>query len=138
MLRTKVVCTLGPASSEPSTVLEMVRSGMNLARVNMSHGARSDHLASIRAVRAAADEVGRPVSILADLAGPKIRVGEVQEGGIAVGTGDDVIFQRDPIVATADRRPVRFASRYEHLVDDVRADQRLLINDGAEIGRAHV
>ena len=79
MLRTKVVCTLGPASSDKESVLAMVRSGMNLARVNMSHGSRDDHRLSIDAVRAAAVEVGRPVAVLVDLAGPKIRVGELDQ-----------------------------------------------------------
>ena len=85
MLRTKVVCTLGPASSDPDTVLAMVRGGMNLARINMSHGRREHHSATIAAVRAAAAEVGRPVAILVDLAGPKIRVGEIRGGSIELG-----------------------------------------------------
>ena len=75
MLRTKVVCTLGPASSSPEVILEMVKRGMDLARVNMSHGSRDDHRASMAAVRAASAEVGRPVGIMVDLSGPKIRVG---------------------------------------------------------------
>ena len=67
MLRTKVVCTLGPASSSPEVILEMVKQGMDLARVNMSHGSRDDHRALMAAVRAASAEVGRPVGIKGDL-----------------------------------------------------------------------
>jgi pyruvate kinase len=78
MLRTKVVCTLGPASSSPEVVLAMVRSGMDLARVNMSHGTHEDHRRSIEAVRAASAEVCRPVAVLVDLSGPKIRVGDLE------------------------------------------------------------
>ena len=90
MLRTKVVCTLGPSSADYETVLSLVRAGMNLARVNMSHGTREEHAVSIAAVRAAAKEVERPVAVLVDLAGPKIRVGELSapielvRGAIAV------------------------------------------------------
>jgi pyruvate kinase len=79
MLRTKVVCTLGPATSSPERIGALVRGGMDLARVNMSHGARADHVKAISAVRAAADDVGRAVAILVDLAGPKIRVGELAQ-----------------------------------------------------------
>ena len=77
MLRIKVVCTLGPASSDRETILALVQRGMNLARVNMSHGSREDHARTIEHVRAAAREAGKPVAILVDLQGPKIRVGEL-------------------------------------------------------------
>ncbi|MDA0312881.1 MAG: pyruvate kinase, partial [Gemmatimonadetes bacterium] len=79
MLRTKVVCTLGPASSTPETILAMVEGGMDLARVNMSHGSRGDHRAAIAAVRAAERQVGHPVGVMVDLSGPKIRVGELPQ-----------------------------------------------------------
>ena len=79
MLRTKVVCTLGPASSSRGAILALVQGGMNLARVNMSHGTREDHARTIESVRAAASETGKPVAILVDLQGPKIRVGELNQ-----------------------------------------------------------
>ena len=75
MLRTKIVCTLGPASTSPDTILELVQGGMNLARLNMSHGVREDHRAAIGFIRDAATQVGQPVGIMVDLSGPKIRVG---------------------------------------------------------------
>ena len=78
MLRTKIICTLGPASTSPDTILELVQGGMNLARLNMSHGEREDHRAAIGFVRDAAAEVGQPVGIMVDLSGPKIRVGELE------------------------------------------------------------
>ena len=78
MLRTKIICTLGPASTSPDTILRLVQGGMNLARLNMSHGKREDHLAAIDLVRDAAAQVGNPVGIMVDLSGPKIRVGELE------------------------------------------------------------
>ena len=71
MLRTKVVCTLGPASSGWDTILALVQGGMNLARVNMSHGSREDHARIIESVRAAARETGKPVAILVAFSGDK-------------------------------------------------------------------
>jgi pyruvate kinase len=124
MLRTKVVCTLGPASSDPSTVLEMVRAGMNLARVNMSHGVRGDHLASIEAVRAAAETVGRPVSILADLAGPKIRVGDLAEP-VSLQVGAEVVLAPED-VATAGEIPTTYAP----LSEEIRGGDVVLLDDG--------
>ena len=75
MLRTKIVCTLGPATSSPERVRALVEGGMNVARINMSHGDHEGHAAVIEHLRAAAEESRRPLAILADLAGPKIRVG---------------------------------------------------------------
>jgi pyruvate kinase len=79
MLRTKIVCTLGPASLDPETVRKLVGGGMNVARVNMSHGSSEQHRAMIQAVRTAEQEVGKSVAILADLQGPRIRVGLLAE-----------------------------------------------------------
>jgi pyruvate kinase len=124
MLRTKVVCTLGPASSDRESVLEMVRGGMNLARVNMSHGSREDHLASIDAVRAASEEVGRPVAILVDLAGPKIRVGDLAEP-IRLQRGSVVVMAPEED-ATGDEIPTTYAPLAEEIV----ANDLVLLDDG--------
>lgn len=124
MLRTKVVCTLGPASSDPETVLRMVREGMNLARVNMSHGSHDDHRGTIAAVRAAAEEVGRPVAILVDLAGPKIRVGELAEPRELVEGTTVVMAPEDE--ATPDEIPTTYAP----LAAEIVANDVVLLDDG--------
>jgi pyruvate kinase len=124
MLRTKVVCTLGPASSDPDTVLAMVRGGMNLARINMSHGAREDHRRTIEAVRAAADEVGRPVAVLVDLAGPKIRVGDLVEP-IELESGSTITFAPEE-EATGDEIPITYAP----LAEEIRTNDVVLLDDG--------
>jgi pyruvate kinase len=91
MIRTKIVCTLGPASSSPEMIGALVRSGLDMARVNMSHGTHAQHRATVEMIRRAAQEVGRPVAILADLAGPKIRVGDLPEP-IRLAVGDQVVM----------------------------------------------
>lgn len=124
MLRTKVVCTLGPATADPETVLDMVRGGMNLARINMSHGTRDDHRKSIEAVRAAADEVGRPVAVLVDLAGPKIRVGELV-APITLEQGSEVVMAPEAS-ATGDEIPTTYPS----LAEEIQTNDAVLLDDG--------
>ena len=70
MIRTKIVCTLGPASSSTEVIEGLVRAGLDMARINMSHGSYEEHRATVEAVRAAARSIGRPVAILVDVAGP--------------------------------------------------------------------
>ena len=124
MLRTKVVCTLGPATSTPETVLAMVRGGMNLARVNMSHGSREHHRRSIAAVRAASQEVGRPVAILADLAGPKIRVGDLAEP-LVLQRGSRVVMAPE-----ADARDGEIPTTYAPLASEIEKGDVVLLDDG--------
>lgn len=124
MLRTKVVCTLGPATSAPETVLQMVRDGMNLARINMSHGSREDHRRSIEAVRAASAEVGLPVAVLVDLAGPKIRVGELPE---------PIELERGTIVTLAPEATAKegeIPTTYAPLADEIAVRDFVLLDDG--------
>ena len=82
MKRTKIVCTIGPASAKPATLSSMIRSGMNVARLNFSHGTHANHAQLFRMVRAAARKAGEPVAILGDLQGPKIRIGALPEKGV--------------------------------------------------------
>jgi pyruvate kinase len=124
MLRTKVVCTLGPASSDPSTVTDLVRCGMDLARVNMSHGSRDDHLRAIQAVRAAADEVRRPVAVLVDLAGPKIRVGTLEEP-VHLEAGSTVVMAPE-----ADASGDEIPTTHAELADEIRPNDTVLLDDG--------
>jgi len=124
MLRTKVVCTLGPATSSPETVLALVHGGMNVARVNMSHGTREDHAAAIAAVRDASRDVGRPVAILADLAGPKIRVGELP-GPIDLVRGSTVVMAPED-----DAGPDEIPTTYAPLAEDIREGDVVLLDDG--------
>ncbi|NTV03866.1 pyruvate kinase, partial [bacterium] len=84
MRRTKIVATLGPATRDPAVLLELVRAGLDVVRLNFSHGTLDVKRRAIRDVRAAADEAGRPVAILQDLAGPKIRIGGFADGPVTL------------------------------------------------------
>src|SRR5690349_6216024 len=84
---TKIVVTLGPASSEPPVLERMIRAGVNVVRLNFSHGSAQDHIARAKLVREVAQKAGREVAIMADLQGPKIRVGKFAEGKVALEPG---------------------------------------------------
>lgn len=88
MPRTKIVCTIGPASRSPVILKHLIRSGMNVARLNFSHGTQSEHRKVITAIRRLSTQLGSPVAILQDLAGPKIRIGKIEKGTITL-TGAD-------------------------------------------------
>jgi pyruvate kinase len=125
--RTKVVATLGPASSDPEVLGGMVEAGLDVVRLNFSHGERADHLARFKLVREIAAARGRNLAILADLQGPKIRVGLVDDNGVAVPTGGDVTLVAGAERAAAPEVPVV----YDRLAADVGPGDRILLDDGA-------
>jgi pyruvate kinase len=92
MRRTKIVATIGPASREPETLLRMVQAGMDVARLNYSHGTLDEHAETVQRVRDAAGRAGRPVAILQDLPGPKLRIGPLRDGVVELRPGDRVTF----------------------------------------------
>jgi pyruvate kinase len=92
MRRTKIVATIGPASREPETLLRMVNAGMDVARINYSHGTLEEHAETVRRVRDAAGRAGRPVAILQDLPGPKLRIGPLRDDVVELKPGDRVTF----------------------------------------------
>src|SRR5947199_7985318 len=101
--RAKIVCTLGPATATPERVAALVAAGMDIARLNFSHGDRSDHERVYRTIREAADAAGRAVGILADLQGPKIRLGRFAAGPVEWRTGEHVRITVDDVAGTHDR-----------------------------------
>jgi pyruvate kinase len=124
--RAKIVCTIGPASAALETVERLVAAGMDVARLNFSHGSHDDHAAAYHRVRAASDQAGRAVGILADLQGPKLRL-EALEGGMAA------LAEGDPVVITTPGRGTCRASvstSYAALADDVRPGDTVLLSDG--------
>jgi pyruvate kinase len=92
--KAKIVCTLGPASAEESVLSRMILAGMDVARLNFSHGNHEQHAAYIQAIRRLSDELDKPVTILQDLQGPKLRVGELPEEGLQLQAGQTVILTR--------------------------------------------
>lgn len=126
MRRTKIVCTLGPATATEERIRELVESGMDVARLNFSHGEHSDHAENYKKVRQACDDLGRAVGILADLQGPKIRLGRFAEERTYWATGEVVRITVDEIEGTHDR----VSTTYKQLAQDAKSGDRLLVDDG--------
>lgn len=125
--RTKIVCTLGPATSDLDTLRRLIVAGMDVARFNFSHGTHEDHLRMMDLVREASARENIEVALLQDLQGPKIRIGEVAQGSVLLDKGDEVILTSDEIQeSTAERVYVN----YPTLVEDVDQYGRILIDDG--------
>src|SRR5215213_7029696 len=124
--RAKIVCTLGPATSSLEQVTALVESGMDVARLNFSHGAHADHQRAYHMVREASDRTGHAVAILADLQGPKIRLGTFADGPVHWETGSRVCITVDDVEGTAER----VSTTYKGLAADAKVGDRLLVDDG--------
>ena len=124
--RAKIVCTLGPATSSQEQITALIAAGLDVARLNMSHGSQADHLEAYRRVRAGSDAVGRGVGLLADLQGPKIRRGAFPGGPFVLAAGDPFTITTENI--PGDRHEA--STTYEGLPDDVKPGNRILIDDG--------
>ncbi|MEY8577438.1 pyruvate kinase [Corynebacteriaceae bacterium 6-324] len=124
--RTKIVCTLGPAVASEDAILRLVEDGMDVARLNFSHGDHADHEQNYNWVRSATDSTGRAVGILADLQGPKIRLGRFENGSEIWANGETVRITVDDVQGTHDR----VSTTYKNLAQDAKPGDRLLIDDG--------
>lgn len=125
--RAKLVCTLGPASAAPETVRALAEVGTEVFRVNLSHGDPGSHVELVRAVRAVADELGRDLGVMADLPGPKIRIGELAAEPLSIAAGARFVLRAAGRPGDADGAP----TTYPGLARDVRAGDRVLLADGA-------
>ncbi len=123
--RTKIVCTIGPASANEQMLEKMVHAGMNVCRLNFSHGTHEEHAELIRMIRLVAKKTGEHLAILQDLQGPKIRVGELPKEGILLKTGSEIAFS-----SGKSRLPHVISVSYATLAKDVRVGERLLFDDG--------
>ena len=131
-LLTKIMATLGPATSEPETIERLITEGVRIFRVNFSHGTFDQHQSLVTRVRQCSDNLGIPVAVVGDLCGPKIRVGTVVEGGIALSHDQQVLFQREPIEAqppASPEDPVILSSTFPAMIDEVEPGQRVLLDD---------
>lgn len=126
MRRAKIVCTLGPASANPETLEQMIRAGMNVARLNFSHGTHEYHRGVFDLVRELSRDLKSPVSILQDLQGPKIRVGRFENGSIELIEGNEFVITMDDIEGNQER----VSTTYKDLAGDVRRGDILLLDDG--------
>jgi pyruvate kinase len=128
--RTKIVATIGPASSDNETLVRMIEAGMDVARLNFSHGTPEQHAATCARIRTAADRVDRPVAVLQDLPGPKLRIGPLRDGLAELGVGDRVTFVADDGGDTeGDAR--RMAINWPELASAIGPEEELYLADGA-------
>ena len=126
MRRAKIVCTMGPAVESPEKVRELIAAGMNMARLNLSHGGYEEHQSRLNEVRAAAKEAGKPVAILVDLQGPKIRLARFKAGPHDLSRGDIFTITTDEVEGTKER----VGTTYKGLPGDCKPGDRILIDDG--------
>ncbi len=122
--RTRIVATLGPASTSPEVFRTLVDAGLNVARINFSHGTHEQHAATIAMIRTVAQDVDRPIAILGDLQGPRIRIG-VLPVPLQIADGSQLTFVHESLAGAGDV-PVT----YDHFADDVSVGARVLVNDG--------
>ncbi len=126
MLRTKIVCTIGPASRSLTVLKDMIESGMNVARLNFSHGDHAYHVENVTRIRAASEQAGHPVAVLMDLQGPKLRVGKMKGDGVLLKAGEEVVLTSRPIVGHGAEIPVQ----YPTLPKLVEPGDHILMDDG--------
>lgn len=126
MRYTKIVATLGPASDSPETIRQLITSGVNVFRLNFSHGTHDSHRTAIHNIRAAAKELDMPVAILQDLCGPKVRVGNMENNAITLKEGNTIIVTTKQVLGT----PERIQTQYEALPRDVNPGERIILDDG--------
>ena len=126
MKRTKIVCTMGPASADVEIVKKMIKSGMNVARFNMSHGNHESHRKLINIVKQAREELGCPVAIMIDLKGPEIRIRQFENGGIVLKRSQQFILTTKDVIGTNEYVSVT----YKKFPSIVCKGSRILLNDG--------
>lgn len=130
--RAKIVCTLGPSSNSPETIGELIDAGMNVARLNFSHGDHAAHARVYEIVRQQASQRRKAVAIFADLQGPKLRVGKIPDGGFQLEVGSTVVISVQPDAPVEQRGDTtHITTTFPELCRAVQPDARILLNDGA-------
>ncbi len=126
MRKTKIVCTIGPASESVEKLSQLIEAGMNVARLNFSHGDYEEHGARIKSIREAAERAGKHVAILLDTKGPEIRTNNFENGVAELVAGNEVIVSMEEVLGTAEK----FSITYPGLVNDVNVGSKILLDDG--------
>ena len=129
MRKTKIVCTIGPASSDPAVFADMCRAGMNVARLNFSHGTHAEHQAKIDMIKQVREELGLPIAIMLDTKGPEYRIGTFAAGHIELHDGDAFTFTTRPVEGDETIVSVNYAG----LPHDLAVGDRVLVNNGLVI-----
>ncbi|AJD91745.1 pyruvate kinase [Jeotgalibacillus malaysiensis] len=126
MRKTKIVCTIGPASESIEKLTQLMEAGMNVARLNFSHGDFDEHGARIKNIREAAAKLGKNIGILLDTKGPEIRTNTMENGAIELVAGNEIIVSMEEVVGTTEK----FSITYSDLVNDVHEGSKILLDDG--------
>ncbi|MFB4163003.1 pyruvate kinase [Alteribacillus sp. JSM 102045] len=126
MRKTKIVCTIGPASESPETLKQLMEAGMNVARLNFSHGDYEEHKARIDTIRKTAKEIGKTVAILLDTKGPEIRTHSMQGGAINLEKGQELLISSEEVEGT----PEKISVTYPGLAEDLEPGNKILLDDG--------
>ncbi|HEY9576719.1 MAG TPA: pyruvate kinase, partial [Pseudobacillus sp.] len=126
MRKTKIVCTIGPASESPSMLEKLMEAGMNIARLNFSHGNHEEHAQRIKNIREAAKKMGKTIGILLDTKGPEIRTHNMENDAIELTVGSQVTVSMHEVLGT----PEKFSVTYEGLIDDIKPGGKILLDDG--------
>ncbi|MEV5029035.1 pyruvate kinase [Paenibacillus sp. LPE1-1-1.1] len=126
MLKTKIICTMGPACDSVSTIKEMIQAGMTVGRLNMAHGELEDHVMRMNNIRQAARELNTFVPIMMDIKGPEVRIGKLKEASCELVIGEELILTTEDVLGDAARLPVN----YKELPLVVKPGDRILIDDG--------
>lgn len=126
MRKTKIVCTIGPASESPEMLDKLIAAGMNVARLNFSHGNHEDHAIRIAAIRDASERMKKPVGILLDTKGPEIRTHSMENGEVHLVTGQVIDISMTEVLGNASR----FSVTYDQLIEDVDQNDMILLDDG--------
>ena len=126
MRKTKIVCTIGPACKNEATLAAMCKAGMNVARLNFSHGTHEDHLENIELIKSVREKLGMPIAIMLDTKGPEYRIGTFREGSVMLKDGDTFTFTPDDV--EGDETQVSVS--YKHLADELSVGNTILVNNG--------
>ena len=129
MRKTKIICTIGPASENEEILTRMCRSGMNVARLNFSHGTHEEHKKKFDLVKQVREKLDLPIAIMLDTKGPEYRIGTFENGKITLKDGDEFIFTTEDIVGDQTRVSVS----YKRLIEDLNIGDRILLNNGLVI-----
>jgi pyruvate kinase len=130
MIRTKIIATMGPAVADEKTLVSIFEAGVDICRLNFSHGSLEEHAATLKVIREAAKKFPHPIAVLGDLCGPKIRLGKIEDvggtGGMPVNVGDTITVGRGNFVG----KNLRVSTILDSFIDDVQVGHRVLIEDG--------
>lgn len=124
--KTKIICTIGPASESKEVLTKLVEAGMNIARLNFSHGDYEEHAERVKRIREVSKETGKPIGILLDTKGPEIRLGDFENGGCDFVEGDEIDLVKEEVLGNHER----FTLRCPEVFNDVKVGDYILMDDG--------